>query len=151
MLPSGSRIMQTGGFKGRSRSVEPGEMLQMLNARYGVPEAFIVQEYGMTELCSQLYETTLRDAALGHAPGPRRLWAPGWVRVSVVDADSLMPLPDGESGLLRIDDLCNVDTACAIQTSDRGLRVDDGVLVQGRATGATPRGCSLATDAALGG
>jgi len=151
MLPSGSRIMQTGGFKGRSRSVEPSEMLQTLSARYGVPEAFIVQEYGMTELCSQLYETTLRDAALGHPLGPRRLWAPGWVRVSVVDPDSLMPVPDGETGLLRIDDLCNVDTACAIQTSDRGQRVVDGVVVLGRATGATPRGCSLATDAALGG
>jgi hypothetical protein len=150
-LPPGSRIMQTGGFKGRSRTFLPDEMLQLLGARYGVPAAYIVQEYGMTELCSQLYETTLRDAVLGRAPGPRRLCAPAWVRVSVVDPDTLLPVTEAAEGLLRIDDPCNVDTACAIQTSDRGRRVDDGVIVLGRATGATPRGCSLAVDAALGG
>jgi hypothetical protein len=150
-LPRGSRIMQTGGFKGRSRTVEPEAMLQLLAARYGVEPAFIVQEYGMTELSSQLYETTLRDAALGHAPGPRRLWVPGWVRASRVDPGSLQPLAGEHEGLLRIDDLANVDSACAIQTSDRALGCEDGVRVLGRAAGATPRGCSLAIDAVLGG
>lgn len=150
-LPPGSRIMQTGGFKGRSRSVEPGQMLQMLATRYGVAEPYIVQEYGMTELCSQLYETALRDAALETTSGPRRLWAPSWVRATVVDPETLATVPEGAEGLLRIDDPCNLDTACAIQTSDRARRVGDGIIVLGRSVGATPRGCSLALDAALGG
>lgn len=150
-LPRGSRIMQTGGFKGRSRTVEPEAMLQLLAARYGVPPAFIVQEYGMTELCSQLYETTLRDAALGRQPGPRRLWAPGWMRVSRVDAGTLRRVAGEREGLLRIDDLANVDSACAIQTSDLAVGCEDGIRVLGRAAGATPRGCSLAIDAVLGG
>jgi hypothetical protein len=150
-LPAGSRILQTGGFKGRSRSVEPARMLELLTARYGVPAPLVVQEYGMTELCSQLYETTLREAVLGLPRGPRHLWAPGWVRLRVVDPDTLADVAEGDEGLLRVDDLCNVDSACAIQTSDRARRVADGVVVLGRATGATPRGCSLALDAALGG
>ncbi|HMI91131.1 MAG TPA: acyl-protein synthetase [Polyangiales bacterium] len=150
-LPRGSRIMQTGGFKGRSRTIEPEAMLELLAARYGIDPAFIVQEYGMTELSSQLYETTLRDAALGRDPGPRRLWVPGWLRVNRVDAGSLLPVAGEREGLLRIDDLANIDSACAIQTSDRALPCEDGIRVLGRAEGATPRGCSLAIDAVLSG
>lgn len=151
VLPVGSRIMQTGGFKGRSREVDPTEMLQLLAQRYGIPEPFIVQEYGMTELSSQLYETTLRDVALGREPGPRRLWVPGWVRVSAVDPNTLGPVSEHEEGLLRIDDPCNLDSVCAIQSSDRTVIREDGVLVLGRAPGATARGCSIAADSALGG
>jgi len=151
-LPAGSRIMQTGGFKGRSRSVEPAEMLALLRARYGVPEAFVVQEYGMTELGSQLYETTLRDALLGRGSdtAQRRLWWPGWVRVTLTDPDTLLEAAPGAEGLVRIDDLANVDTVAAIQTSDRGRLERTGLLLLGRAEGATPRGCSLAIDAVLG-
>lgn len=140
-LPAGSRVMQTGGFKGKSREVAPEAMRRMLNARYGVPEDAIIAEYGMTELCSQLYERM----------NPRRLVAPGWVRVTLVDPETLRPVREGEEGLVRIDDLANLDTACAIQTSDRGMRVADGIVVLGRASGAVPRGCSIAVDAALSG
>ncbi len=145
-LPRGSRIMQTGGFKGRSRSIEPSEMLQLLAARYGVDPTFIVQEYGMTELSSQLYETTLREAALGLPPTPRRLWFPSWVRAEPIDPDTLQPVAPGGTGLLRIDDLANVDSVCAIQTSDLARREGDGIVVLGRATGAVLRGCSIAVD-----
>jgi hypothetical protein len=150
-LPPGSRIMQTGGFKGRSREVSPRAMLAMLSARYGVPEPFIVSEYDMTELSSQLYETTLRDALLRLPAGPRRLWIPGWVRATAVDAEGLRAVSGEQQGILRIDDLANVDTACAVQTSDVARRLADGLIVLGRAAGATPRGCSIAVDAALGG
>jgi hypothetical protein len=138
-LPSGSRVMQTGGFKGKSREVAPEAMRSMLSARYGVGEDQIIAEYGMTELCSQLYERMK----------PRRLLAPGWVRVTLVDPETLQPVPAGHEGLVRIDDLANLDTVCAIQTSDRGVRVADGIVVLGRAPGAVPRGCSIAVDAAL--
>jgi len=140
-LPPGSRVMQTGGFKGKSREVAQDEMRSMISARYGVGEAQIIAEYGMTELCSQLYERM----------NPRRLRAPGWVRVTLVDPATLQPVRQGEEGLVRIDDLANLDSACAIQTSDRGVHVNDGIVVLGRAPGAVPRGCSLAVDAALAG
>lgn len=138
-LPAGSRVMQTGGFKGKSREVAPDEMRSLLSARYGVPDDRVIAEYGMTELCSQLYERV----------SPRRLVAPGWVRLTLVDPQTLQPVPDGDEGLVRIDDLANLDTACAIQTSDRARRVADGIVVLGRAAGAVPRGCSIAVDAAL--
>ncbi len=149
-LPPGSRIMQTGGYKGRSREVAPDVLRRALAARYGVDEAWIVAEYGMTELSSQMYEGTLRAAVSGETIA-RRLWVPGWVRVSAVDPESLAPLPDGEVGVLRIDDLANLDSVCAIQTSDLAIVRDSTVELLGRAPGATPRGCSLAVEEALGG
>lgn len=145
VLPPRSRIMQTGGFKGRSREIEPEEMRAMLGARYGVPDPLIVAEYGMTELSSQLYETTLREPE-----HPRRLWSPGWLRATVVDPDTLRPVPDGEVGILRLDDVANLDTACCIQTSDLARRDASGLVLLGRAPGAVPRGCSIAVDAVLG-
>lgn len=149
-LPAGSLVMQTGGFKGRSREVAPDALRAAISARYGVPEARVVGEYGMTELSSQMYETTLR------APeAPRRYGVPGWVRCVAVDPETLAPRPDGEPGLLRIDDLANLDTAVGIQTSDLATVRRDGahgdtLELHGRASGATPRGCSLAIEEALG-
>lgn len=148
-LPPGSRIMQTGGYKGRSREVEPTELRRTMSARYGIPEAWIIAEYGMTELSSQLYETTLRDAFEGNA-SPRRLWAPPWVRATPVDADTLQPVERDVPGVLRIDDCANLDSVCCIQTADMAREVEGGIIVQGRSPGATPRGCSLAADQALG-
>jgi len=51
---------------------------------------------------------------------------------------------------LRIDDCANIDSVCCIQTADLARRLDDGIVVLGRARGAVPRGCSLAADQALG-
>lgn len=144
-LPVGSRVMQTGGFKGRSREVAPDALRAQIAARYGVPESHVVAEYGMTELSSQMYERTLRDAIEGRA-AERRYWVPGWVRVRAVDPDTLRPV-DGQ-GVLRIDDAANLDSVSAIQTSDLA-RVHDGLTLIGRAPGATPRGCSLAIEEAL--
>jgi hypothetical protein len=53
--------------------------------------------------------------------------------------------------VLRIDDLANVDSVCAIQTSDLARSVGDGVVVLGRAPGAVARGCSLTLDQWLAG
>lgn len=141
--------MQTGGFKGRSRTVPPTSMRTMLSERYGVAEHAIIAEYGMTELSSQMYETTLRAPAAA-----RRLWVPSWVRATPVDPETLRPVEGDVLGLLRIDDVANLDGVCAIQTSDLARRVsgdsiEDGIEILGRAEGATPRGCSLAMDDAL--
>lgn len=157
-LPEGSRVMQTGGFKGLSREVAPEAMRAMLSRTYELPEEMIVAEYGMTELSSQLYETTLRDAVLPRdgEPGPRRLWWPGWMRATVVDPETLRPVEakveqGGAVGILRLDDVANLDSVASIQTSDLAQRRGDGVVLLGRAPGAVPRGCSLAVDEALGG
>ncbi|HEX6243963.1 MAG TPA: acyl-protein synthetase, partial [Polyangiales bacterium] len=149
-LPPGSRIMQTGGFKGRSRELSPEAMRTALGAQFGVPDAAIVAEYGMTELSSQLYETTLRDS-LSNAGVARRLWWPPWLRVRVVDPERLDPLPEGQLGLVRIDDAANLDSVSAIQTADLGVLLDGGLFLRGRAQGAVARGCSITADELLRG
>ena len=141
--------MQTGGYKGRSREVDSEVLLGAISHRYGIAAPFIINEFGATELSSQLYETTLREAIYG-PPGPRRLWVPPWVRATPVDPDTLRPVEGDTVGILRIDDTANLDSVCCIQTADLAKRVDDGIAVLGRAPGATPRGCSLAADQALG-
>jgi hypothetical protein len=149
-LPEKSRIMQTGGFKGKSREIAPADMRTLLCGRFGIPEPFIVAEYGMTELSSQLYETTLREAALGLAVSPRSIWAPPWVRALPVHGELLVPVDEGEEGLVRIDDAANLDSVVSIQTADVARREARGFTLLGRARGAVARGCSITADELLG-
>lgn len=140
-LPQGSRIMQTGGFKGKAREVSKEVLLNALSARYGVPASNIVAEYGMTELSSQMYE----DASQSES---RILRAAPWVRLTVINAQTLLEVDENEEGLIRIDDLANLHSCCAIQTADWGLRTPRGIVLRGRAPGASLRGCSLDVEGA---
>ena len=135
--PLGSRIMETGGFKGRARVVERDELYARLAAALGVPADRIVAEYGMTELLSQYYDTVASRVS-----DPRIKGSPPWLRTLVVDAAG-RELADGETGTLRHVDLANRSSAVAIDTEDRGYRAGDGIVLLGRAIDAPPRGCSL--------
>ncbi|MBK6461221.1 MAG: acyl-protein synthetase [Myxococcales bacterium] len=146
-LPPGSRLMQTGGFKGRSREIPAAELRAALARAFGLPERAVVCEYGMTELSSQFYEGTLLAAGTPHGV----YIEPPWARVVPVDPESLCPVPDGEIGLARIEDLLNVDSAFAVQTQDQVRRVEGGFALLGRSPLAPPRGCSIAIDELLGG
>jgi len=151
-LPVGSRAMHTGGFKGRSRVVEPSTLRAQISSSFGLPPWALVGEYGMTELSSQLYETTLRSQ-LGRAPGsagPGVFVPPPWLRAVAVDPDDLRPVAAGEVGILRFEDLANVDSALVVQTADLGRCSESGVELLGRRPGAPPRGCSLAVEELLG-
>lgn len=144
-LPENSRVMQTGGFKGKSREVDAEELASSVVETFGVRETHVVSEYGMTELSSQFYEATLHGGRRGvHVEPP-------WARVIAVNPESLAPVPDGEIGIARIVDLLNVESAVAVQTADRVRRVDGGFELLGRAPGATPRGCSIGIDELLSG
>src|SRR5436190_9041337 len=44
-LPAGSRVFETGGYKGRSRSMSKEELHAMITDRLGVPDRFIISEY----------------------------------------------------------------------------------------------------------
>ncbi len=145
-LPRRSRVMQTGGYKGRSREVPPDVLRGDLARVFGLDLRSIVGEYGMTELSSQFYERTLYEA-----DAPLGLYAePPWARVLPVDPDTLAPVSEGAVGIAKIIDLANVDSAVAVLTQDQVRRVGDGFELLGRAPGATPRGCSIAIDELLG-
>lgn len=149
-MPPGSRLMDTGGFKGRGRRLAPHHLRTLYADRLGLPGWACVNEYGLTELLSQYYDDALRRHLAGpETPAPRRKRGPAWLRTVAVDPETLAPLPDGETGLLRHVDLANLYSVAAVQTEDLG-RVEDGaVMVEGRATGAPPRGCSIAMDLLL--
>jgi hypothetical protein len=147
-LPPGSRIMDTGGYKGRSREIAEDELRGLYDRLLGVPAEFCVNEYGMTELCSQFYDSALRDHVRGRTASRRKL-VPPWVRTRVVDPESLEPLPAGQTGLLQHLDLANAFSVAAVQTEDLGVLVDGGFTLLGRAPGAVPRGCSIAMDLLL--
>jgi hypothetical protein len=135
--PAGSRIMETGGFKGRSRVVAQPELYRRLALALGIPEQHIVAEYGMTELTSQYYDS------LASRSGPRRCkLGPPWLRALVVDADG-REVPPGEIGFLRHFDLANRSSVVAVQTQDRGFATDDGFVLLGRDLEEPLRGCSL--------
>ncbi|MFQ5538039.1 MAG: acyl-protein synthetase [Gemmatimonadota bacterium] len=141
-LPEGSRLMVTGGFKGRSREVARSDMEERLQHILGIQPSHVVGEYGMTELLSQLYEAHLRDPA---APcGVYR--PPPWLRVRALSPEDLSPRPDGEPGLLAFYDLANAGSVAAVLTEDVGRVEEDGVALLGRMPGAEPRGCSMALE-----
>lgn len=54
-LPAGSEVLETGGYKGRSRSLARGELHSRISKCLGVLEPRIIREYGMSELSSQAY------------------------------------------------------------------------------------------------
>ena len=147
-LPAGSRLMDTGGYKGRSREVGEPELRRMYTELLGIPASHCVNEYGMTEMCSQFYDSTLRDVVRMHVRERCKL-VPPWVRTRVVHPETLEPVDDGEIGLLLHLDLANIGSVIAIQTEDLGILVDGGFRLLGRAAGATPRGCSIAMDLLL--
>ncbi len=141
-LPPGSRIMETGGFKGRAREMPREDFHRLLAEGTGVPRERIVNEYGMTELLSQLYEPVLSEGLAGagvHVPAP-------WLRVRALDPVTLEPLGEGRPGLLAFFDLANVGSVCHVLTEDVGSVEGGRVRLIGRTEGAEPRGCSRAMD-----
>lgn len=143
-LGPGSRVMDTGGAKGMPRPLSRLGFLRACWTHLGLAGYFCVNEYGMTELCSQRYDSALRDRFAGRSLDPRRLVAPSWLRTRVLDPDTLRPVPAGETGLLCHHDLANAGSVSVVLTEDLGRAVgDDGIEVTGRVPGAVPRGCGL--------
>jgi hypothetical protein len=60
-LPPRTRVMETGGFKGRARALPRDELYAWIGDRLGIPATRIVNQYGMTELGSQFYDSVLVD------------------------------------------------------------------------------------------
>lgn len=137
-LPAGSRAMDTGGSKGQARNVSRDDLLRRFAEVLAIPEHLVVNEYGMTEMSSQLY-----------AAGRGAHESPPWVRSRAYDPESLEPLGDGAVGVLRHWDLANLDSVAVLQTADLGRVTPRGVELIGRAVGAEARGCSIAMDELL--
>lgn len=136
-LPAGSRVMETGGFKGRTRVVERPELYAAVADRLGIPSSAIVAEYGMTELSSQYYDSL---ASRGESQRCKE-WPP-WLRPIVVDPLGV-PVAPGIVGAIRHIDCANRSSVVAIETEDLGALTPAGLVLLGRERGAELRGCSL--------
>jgi hypothetical protein len=152
-LPAGWRVMETGGYKNRSRSMPKAELHALITERLGVTAENIICEYGMSELSSQAYavtrdkwQVTRTSSASCHlSPVTCHFDFPPWARAQIISPETGREVADGETGLIRVFDLANAFSVASIQTEDLGIRRDDGFELIGRAQLAEPRGCSLMT------
>jgi hypothetical protein len=135
-LAHGSRVIETGGYKGRARSMPREELHAGIARHLGIARERIVTEYGMSELSSQAYDVPCED-------GRRQLQFPPWARVRIVSPETGEELPEGQPGMIQICDLANVWSVMALLTGDIGVRDGNGFSLVGRAALAEPRGCSL--------
>ncbi|SDU23670.1 Acyl-protein synthetase, LuxE [Verrucomicrobium sp. GAS474] len=135
-LPEGSFLMETGGFKGRSREVAKPLLYQELSKLLGLPLPSLWNEYGMTELSSQAY-----------AQGPVGAHhLPPWTRILPISPVNGKIQTKGRQGLLRWIDLANVDGVLALETADLGLSTINDYQhfrLIGRVPQLPRRGCSL--------
>jgi hypothetical protein len=129
-LPEGSRVLETGGYKGRTREIPKEELHRLLRERLGVSAIF--GEYGMSELSSQAYSA--RDGLF---------YFPPWARAQIISPATGREANEGERGLIRVYDLANVWSVMAVQTEDVGVQEGNGFRLMGRAAAAEARGCSL--------
>lgn len=154
-LPAGSRIVDAGGFKGRSRSVGASQLHQWFERYFGVPQTQCVNLFGMTELASQLYDAAPNDEAEPLSDdevdpeGRRPKGGRATIRPIVRDASTMAPISRGR-GLLEVRDLAILDRPHVVLTGDWGLASKRGVAVVGRVTRGERRGCSLTLDALAG-
>jgi hypothetical protein len=144
-LPNGSRIMDTGGNKGKGRMISRGGFLRSCWKYLKVAGYYCVNEYGMTELASQFYDNVLYNR-FRRSNEPRYKIGPAWTRTLVVDPETLQEVPPGQTGILRHFDLANAGSVMAVQTEDLGHTVGDGFEITGRVLGSEPRGCALTLD-----
>ena len=138
-LPAGSRLLDTGGFKGQSREMDMAEFYEQLSATFGVPRSACINMYGMTELSTQFYDD-------GNAVLPATKSGPHWIRSRVLDPLTAQDVPAGARGILAHTDLGNFNSVLTILTEDVGVNVGGGFQLLGRAQGAQAKGCSLAVD-----
>lgn len=138
-LPAGSRVLDTGGYKGQSRELPLDAFYAELSARLGIERSQCINMYGMTELSTQFYDA-------GNASVPSVKSGPHWIRSRLVDPLTGREVARSERGILVHCDLANFNSVTTILTEDVGLAADGGFLLLGRAEGAEAKGCSLAVE-----
>lgn len=127
-----TKIIETGGMKGRKTEVTREELHQKLSQAFQTTN--IYSEYGMTELLSQAW-----------AGIDGRFHPPPWMKIAIYDiADPLQKLPPGKWGRICVTDLANMHSCCFIATDDIGKLYEDGSFeISGRIDHSDQRGCSL--------
>ncbi|MBO1520373.1 hypothetical protein [Oceanisphaera pacifica] len=139
VLPKGSKLLDTGGYKNQSSALDTDTFYQQMTYYLGVEPSHCINMFGMTELSSQLYTQ-------GSQTLPATITGPHWIRTRVVNPTTGEEVSEGEPGVLVQIDLANYNSVAAILTEDIGIKKDNGFLFLGRVQGAEAKGCSLALN-----
>ena len=141
-LPAGSRMIDAGGFKGRSRELSVDRLRAAVGDVLGVAPDRCCNLFGMTELASQLYDGA--DVPMGPlAERPKAGTA--FIEPRVRDVSTMSCIGAGP-GLLEVADLCILDRPYCVLTGDLAIASPEGVAITGRAERGETRGCSLSLD-----
>jgi hypothetical protein len=102
MLAAGSRMMDTGGAKGQVVPLTPLEVVERAQQTLGIAPAMVINEYGMTEMCSQLYDATPFNSGPDPGYGSDREAHPAYIAsASGVDSVSDRAGYSGIGGAVR--------------------------------------------------
>ncbi len=155
----GSGLLETGGYKGKSREIPKSELRDMLSEKLGISRRYIYGEYGMCELSSQGYEICAFNTP-GELPEEGLFVFPNWLKCIIFNPENMSPVLPENEGQIALFDLCNLDSAAFILTGDIGelqllpeplrARVPGHpkyvLKLKGRAANAVPKGCSMSWD-----
>lgn len=139
-LAEGSRIVDAGGFKGKSRVINPYDMRKTLEEILGIADNRQTNILGMTELASQFYDTN-RFIYIDGIKGSRVKKNDLWTDTKVIDPDTGQTTLD--IGMLRHVDMAVYDRPCSLLTADLGISIGDGFSFLRRAASLQIRGCAL--------
>jgi hypothetical protein len=148
-LPVGSLVIETGGTKGRSRSVTREELYALISEHLAVPRNRIISEYGMCELATQAYDYVEDHEGPDLALEERWFRFPPSIAVSVYDRLSHSQ-KNGE-GTLVVHDAWRLDYPWPIRTEDMArVRADGAFQLLGRVPMSPLKGCSMLAEQIAG-
>ncbi|PIU18976.1 MAG: hypothetical protein COT18_09510 [Elusimicrobia bacterium CG08_land_8_20_14_0_20_59_10] len=150
-LPPGSRLLDAGGFKGKSREISRTEMVEAAGEMLDIRPQYCVNTLGMSELGTQYYDNNLRNFILNRE-FPVYKENPHWAKTFVVDLRDFQVIPEGDesrTGALLHFDLTNIDRALAILTDDLGRYRGSGFEICGRIAADDIKGCSVTIEEML--
>ena len=131
-----TRIMETGGMKGRKKEMTRQQVHTVLQQAFQLPQ--IESEYGMTELLSQAY-----------SKGNGIFNTPPWMKILIREEDDPFAIHSNNEGIIssgavNIIDLANLYSCSFLATDDAGKLYADGSFeILGRIDHSDIRGCSL--------
>ncbi len=148
-LPAGSVVIETGGTKGRSRSVTREELYALISEHLGVPRNRIISEYGMCELATQAYDY------VDHPEGRELSLEERWFRfpspIEVSAYDRLSRSQRTGEGTLVVHDAWRIDYPWPIRTEDMArIREDGAFQLLGRVPMSPLKGCSMLAEQIAG-
>jgi len=153
-MPAGSRVLDAGGFKGRSREISRPEMVAAIGEKFSIPAGYCVNTLGMSELGTQYYDNNLKNLVAGLS-APTNKENPHWARTYIADPENgfelIEPGESSKTGALVHFDLTDIDRALAIVTDDLGRYSGSGFEMLGRFTPGDLKGCSLTIEEMLTG